>query len=79
MEAVLLRIQETARLLKVSKWTVYRWIHEGRLEATKIGQGSLRVFQASVRELIRQARVHDCKTRTLSKSARRHKKSKGRR
>lgn len=48
MEPVLLRIQETAKLLKVSKWTVYRWIEEGRLRATKIGQGSLRVFRASV-------------------------------
>ena len=57
MEPVLLRIQEAATLLKVSKWTVYRWIEEGRLRATKIGQGSLRVFQASVSGLIETARL----------------------
>jgi excisionase family DNA binding protein len=57
VEPVLLRTQETAKLLKVSKWTIYRWIEEGRLGATKIGQGSLRVFQASVSGLIEEARI----------------------
>ena len=57
MEPVLLRIQETAKLLKVSKWTIYRWIEEGRLGATKIGKGSLRVFQASVSGLIEETRI----------------------
>jgi excisionase family DNA binding protein len=57
VEPVLLRIQETAKLLKVSKWTIYRWIEEGRLRATKIGRGSLRVFQASVIGLIDETRI----------------------
>jgi excisionase family DNA binding protein len=57
VEPVLLRIQETAKLLKVSKWTIYRWIEEGRLRATKIGRGSLRVFQASVSGLVEEARI----------------------
>ncbi len=57
VEPMLLRIQETAKLLKVSKWTIYRWIEEGRLGATKIGRGSLRVFQASVNGLIAEARI----------------------
>jgi excisionase family DNA binding protein len=57
VEPVLLRIQEAAKLLKVSKWTIYRWIEEGRLHATKIGRGSLRVFQASVDGLIEEARI----------------------
>lgn len=48
----LLRVQEAARLLQVSRWTIYRWIEEGRLEATKIGHGSLRIFRTSVSELI---------------------------
>ncbi len=52
MDAPLLRVHEAARLLKVSKWTVYRWIEEGRLEATKIGRGSLRIFRSSVAALI---------------------------
>lgn len=53
MEPALLRVQEVAALLKVSKWTVYRWIEEGRLRATKIGRGSLRVFRESLVGLIR--------------------------
>ena len=44
--------EDAALLLKVSKWTIYRWIEEGRLRATKIGRGSLRVFQTSVDGLI---------------------------
>ncbi|MBK8278036.1 MAG: helix-turn-helix domain-containing protein [Nitrospira sp.] len=60
MESELLRIQEAAKVLQVSKWTIYRWIDEGRLRGTKIGQGSLRVFRASVTELIEKAKVdHD--------------------
>lgn len=62
MEPMLLRIQEAAKLLNVSKWTVYRWIEEGRLPATKIGRGSLRVFQTSVTGLIENARVDYRKT-----------------
>jgi excisionase family DNA binding protein len=57
VEPLLLRIQEAAKLLKVSKWTVYRWMGEGRVHATKIGRGSLRVFQTSVDGLIEGARV----------------------
>ncbi|MEQ1679436.1 MAG: helix-turn-helix domain-containing protein [Nitrospira sp.] len=57
MEPLLLRIQETAKLLGVSKWTVYRWIDEGRLRATKIGQGSLRVFRTSVDALISETEI----------------------
>jgi excisionase family DNA binding protein len=57
VEPVLLRIQEAAKFLKVSKWTIYRWIEEGRLSATKIGRGSLRVFRASVSGLIDEARI----------------------
>ncbi|WP_082633487.1 helix-turn-helix domain-containing protein [Candidatus Nitrospira inopinata] len=59
MEPVLLRVQEAARLLNVSKWTIYRWIDEGRLRATKIGGSSLRVFRASVDDLIGKAKITD--------------------
>ncbi|TKB81609.1 MAG: helix-turn-helix domain-containing protein [Nitrospira sp.] len=52
MEPPLLRVQEAAALLRVSKWTIYRWIEEGRLRATKIGRGSLRIFRASLNGLI---------------------------
>ncbi|MCP9456575.1 MAG: helix-turn-helix domain-containing protein [Nitrospira sp.] len=56
---MLLRVQEVARLLNVSKWTVYRWIEDGRLRATKIGGSSLRVFQDSVNDLIGKAKITD--------------------
>ncbi|HMZ57116.1 MAG TPA: helix-turn-helix domain-containing protein, partial [Nitrospira sp.] len=48
MDQPLLRVKDVAQLLQVSKWTIYRWIDEGRLDATKIGTGSLRVFRRSV-------------------------------
>lgn len=57
MEAPLLRVQEAAGLLRVSKWTIYRWVDEGRLRGTKIGRGSLRIFRASVNGLIEGARI----------------------
>ena len=57
MESLLLRIQETAKLLGVSKWTIYRWVEEGRLRGTKIGQGSLRVFRTSVDVLINETEI----------------------
>lgn len=57
MEPPLLRVQEAAGLLRVSKWTIYRWIDEGRLRASKIGRGSLRVFRASVTTLVEENRL----------------------
>ncbi|MDN5941025.1 MAG: excisionase family DNA-binding protein [Nitrospira sp.] len=68
MEPLLLRIQEAAQLLKVSKWTIYRWIEEGRLRATKIGRGSVRVFRTSVSGLMEEARVDHRNTRGGSRS-----------
>lgn len=68
MEPELLRIQEAAKVLQVSKWTIYRWIDEGRLRGTKIGQGSLRVFRASVTELIEKEKVDGEKTQGNGRS-----------
>ena len=56
MEKQLLRVGEAAEVLNVSRWTIYRWVEEGRLEATKIGKGSLRVFQHSVNSLVQDNR-----------------------
>jgi len=61
MNKCLLRVDEAATLLSVSRWTIYRWVQEGRLEATKVGKGSLRVFQTSVAGLIEQNRIWDAK------------------
>ncbi|MBI2882893.1 MAG: helix-turn-helix domain-containing protein [Candidatus Methylomirabilis oxyfera] len=57
MHKSLLRVDEAATLLSVSRWTIYRWVQEGRLEATKIGKGSLRIFESSVTTLIEQNRT----------------------
>lgn len=48
----LLRVDEAARILNVSRWTVYRWVEEGRLGGTRIGAGSLRIFSETVAALI---------------------------
>jgi len=52
MEKTLLRVGEAADLLSVSRWTIYRWVEEGWLRATKIGKGSLRIFRQSIVDLI---------------------------
>lgn len=56
MNKHLLRVGEAAEVLNVSRWTIYRWIEEGRLEATKIGKGSLRIFNTSVQSLVEDNR-----------------------
>lgn len=57
MEKRLLRPDEAASILKISRWTVYRWVNEGKLIATKIGPGSLRVFTESVESLVLANRI----------------------
>jgi excisionase family DNA binding protein len=48
----LLRVDEAARILNISRWTVYRWVEDGRLGGTRIGVGSLRIFSETVAALI---------------------------
>ncbi len=57
MDKQLLRINEAALVLNVSRWTVYRWVDEGKLSATKIGKQSLRVIGNSVDKLISENRT----------------------
>ena len=52
MNNQLLRVNEAAIALNVSRWTVYRWVEEGKLEGTKIGKQSLRVIGNSIDKLI---------------------------
>ena len=52
MKKRLLRPEEAANFLSVSKWTIYRWIEEGRLKATKVGPGCLRIFSESIEDLV---------------------------
>ncbi len=48
----LLRVDEAARILNISRWTVYRWVEDGRLGGTRLGAGSLRIFSETVATLI---------------------------
>lgn len=57
MNKQLLRVNEAAVALNVSRWTVYRWVEEGKLSATKIGKQSLRVIRSSVDKLISENRT----------------------
>ena len=57
MNKQLLRVNEAAVVLNVSRWTVYRWVEEGKLIATKIGKQSLRVIGNSVDKLISENRT----------------------
>lgn len=52
-EKTLLRVEEAAAVLSVSRWTIYRWVEEGRLRGTKIGKGSVRIIRASITSLIK--------------------------
>lgn len=57
MEHILIRVDEAARILAVSRWTIYRWIREGRLEGAKLHKGSLRIFRHSVMALVEANRT----------------------
>lgn len=69
---MLLKVQEVAELLQVSKWTVYRWVEEGKLQATKIGGNSLRVFQASVDKLMDQTKARHDKVKVMGQGGKAH-------
>lgn len=53
----LLRPDEAAQLLNVSRWTIYRWVKQGQIEATKIGRSSLRIFRHSLEKVINDKRI----------------------
>lgn len=57
MDKTLLRVGEAADFLSVSRWTIYRWVEEGRLHGTKIGKGSLRIFHKSIAGLVEQSQI----------------------
>lgn len=57
MDKSLVRVDEAAEFLSVSRWTIYRWVEEGKLRGTKIGKGSLRIFQESIAGLVQDNQV----------------------
>lgn len=69
MAGRIMTIEETAKLMRVSLKTVYRWIAAKELPAAKIGYKTYRVFED---DLIRFLRRH--MTPAAISSARRKKK-----
>lgn len=51
----LMRPREVAKMLAVSRSTVYRWFWEGRLKGVKLNGGTLRILASSVREKLAEA------------------------
>ena len=50
----ILTIEEVAKVLKVSKRTVYRWVDSGDLKVARIGRKTYRVFESDLRKFIRK-------------------------
>lgn len=65
MNRELLRVNEAADALSVSRWTIYRWIEDGKLQGTKIGTGTLRVLRDSVARLIDENRTDQWKPASM--------------
>jgi excisionase family DNA binding protein len=57
MNKSLLRVDEPAEYLSVSRWTIYQWVEEGKLRGATIGKSSLRIFNESVQRLIQETEV----------------------
>jgi excisionase family DNA binding protein len=58
----MLRVREVALELSVHELTVRRWIHDGRLEAVRLGEGRsarYRVPAHSLQEFLRHAEPSD--------------------
>ncbi len=55
----LLRPSEVARLLGVSRATVYRWFWEGRLRGVKLsgGKGTVRILESAIDQLMANAEI----------------------
>ncbi|MDR1710952.1 MAG: helix-turn-helix domain-containing protein [Propionibacteriaceae bacterium] len=47
-------VQEVAEMMRVSRMSVYRMIHSGRLEAVRFGR-TFRISEKAVDELLRSA------------------------
>jgi len=48
----LIRPSEVARLLGVSRSTVYRWFWEGKLQGIKVGHRSVRIAREAVEKIL---------------------------
>jgi len=50
----ILTIEDVAKVLKVSKRTVYRWVESGDLKVARIGRKTYRVFESDLNKFIRK-------------------------
>lgn len=48
MDSSLLTTKETAKILGVSKWTIYRWCKRGWLVSITLPNGTIRVARTSL-------------------------------
>ena len=55
-EVRFLTVAEVAELMRVSKMTVYRLVHDGKLPAVQVGR-SMRIPEEAVRDYLRDAMV----------------------
>ena len=51
-----LTVTETARLLGVSRTTVWRWIDKGRLRAYRVGSRTIRIKDQDVQEQLQEVK-----------------------
>ena len=51
-----LTVAEVARIMRVSRMTVYRLVHDGKLPAVQVGR-SMRIPEEAVRDYLRDAMV----------------------
>ncbi len=59
-------IRDAARLLGVSRRTVYYWIRDGRLRTIRTPGGSQRVLQASIVERLEEANAQRLPVNSVS-------------
>lgn len=57
MHRTLLDILETARYLRISKSTLYRWVHQKKIKCVKIGSRVL-FMQSDIEEFINSNRIN---------------------
>jgi len=50
----ILTVEEVAKILKVSKRTVYRWIETEGLKVARIGRKTYRVFESDLNKFVRK-------------------------
>jgi excisionase family DNA binding protein len=48
----ILKVEEVAKILKVNKRTVYRWIDSKNLKAMRIGRKTYRIFEADLEKFL---------------------------